>query len=216
MAKTFLMISAVVGVTSDAQDIFNEITLRTQAPCELFLVDSLEEANDLAFQRYGISFYGVQRDNNARPMSLAISGEYLLTTDESLLPATQRQACGSTGYIPQLPIDWGGAWAVIGINGFGIRYDIGDVLNIFLHSDLIYPMARWYPTPQLAIAQAYATYSRRFFTRYNGKNAYPVMPNVDSLNNDCWLFIDKNFERREEERQDNAVLSKLGSLGLMV
>ena len=209
--RIFLMVSLpVVGIFDDSQNLFNEVALRPYPFAEVSRLNSMEEANLLAFQKYGIAFYGHQQDGNSRPMSLPIRGKYILSP---LATATEEQ----TDFVAMpcsKPVDFGGVWGISAINGFGAGFGLSDMVTALMRESLVYPVARWFATIPDAFVWAQGDYVRRFYTRFLGTAIAPRIPNPTQMM-PGWMFVDADYASHNENRVENELLTKLLSFGLI-
>ena len=200
----------VVGIFDDSQNLFNEVALRPYPFAEVSRLNSMEEANLLAFQKYGIAFYGHQQDGNSRPMSLPIRGKYILSP---LATATEEQ----TDFVAMpcsKPVDFGGVWGISAINGFGAGFGLSDMVTALMRESLVYPVARWFATIPDAFVWAQGDYVRRFYTRFLGTAIAPRIPNPTQMM-PGWMFVDADYASHNENRVENELLTKLLSFGLI-
>lgn len=209
--KIFLMVSMpVVGIFDNPQNLFNEIALRPYPVAEASRLNSMEEANLLAFQKYGIAFYGRQQDGKSRPMSLPVTGKYILSP---LVTEIEKQ----TDFVAMpcsKPVDFGGVWGISAINGFGAGFGLSNMVSALMREALVYPVARWFATIPDAFVWAQGDYVRRFYSRFLGTAIAPRIPNPTQMM-PGWMFVDADYASHNENRVENELLTKLLSFGLI-
>lgn len=215
------LLGGAVFVLRDPQILFDEICLRKQPWAEIYRLNTLQEANTLAFQRYGAWFYRTEKPSGERPMALPGAGEFALAPAsllEETVPASfgfmSQQLVETTVYSVSAQHDFGGVWALHALNGYGTQADASGLVNLLMETSLIYPCAQWYAKPEEALYWARYQYVQRFYMRYDGQTTYPIMPQ-DVMNVNVF-FHDEHFAEREKQRQDNRILNELRSLGLLV
>ena len=209
--RIFLMVSLpVVGIFDDSQNLFNEVALRPYPVAEVSRLNSMEEANLLAFQKYGIGFYGRQQNRNSPPMSLPVTGKYILSP-----LATETEEETDLVTMPcSKPFDFGGVWGISAINGFGAGFGLSDMVSALMQEALVYPVARWFVTIPDAFVWAQGDYVRRFYTRFLGTAIAPRIPNPTQMM-PGWMFVDADYASHNENRVENELLTKLLSFGLI-
>ena len=211
----FLMVSLpVVGIFDDPQTLFDELALRPYPIATVIRTDNLPEANFLAFQKYGIAFYGQQQDGTSRPMSLPVTGKYILSTLAGA-EVEEPSDVSCANMLPYAhPIDFGGTWGVSAINGFGAGFNLSDMVTALLKDLLVYPTSCWFQNFPSAIAWAQGDYVRRFFSRFLGTSIAPRIPNPTQMI-PGQMFIDADYASNSETRVENELLAKLLSFGLI-
>ena len=211
--KVFLVLSMpMIGIRYNPQDVFNELGLRTFPSAEVVRLNDIAEANFLAFQKYGIQYYGQQQDGTARPMSLPVAGTYMLSP---LAAEIEEQT--ATGFINMpctQPADFNGTWGIGAINGYGAGFGLSDMLTTLMQESLIYPTAKWFINFPNAIAWAQSDYIRRFYSRFVGMSIAPRIPNLTQMLPGR-MFIDNQYASNEENRVESEMLAQLLSNGLI-
>ena len=204
----FLIITLpLAGISNDPQEVFNELALRGNPMAEVTRMESMAEANLMAFQRYGIQFYGHRQEPNMRPMSLPVEGTFMLSTGSSSV----------AGFNPQLvscPVDFGGNWGICASNGFGSGFDLSGMVTALQNDKLVYPQAMWFQDYNRAFEWARNSYVRRFFSRFVGTAIAPRIPSPEQMP-PGHMFIDSYYETNESNRQESDELTKFLSYGLI-
>lgn len=211
----YLMIAMpVIGIFDDPQELYNELALRPFPAAEVVRLNDLAEANFLAFQKYGIAFYSQQQDGTSRPMSLPVTGKYVLSPLATKVEDQTAVGFANTNMPYAQPAAFNGTWGISAINGFGAGFGLSDMLNVLLQDSLVYPTVRWFPNFPNAIAWALGDYVRRFYSRFLGTAIAPrissptqILPGI--------MFIDSEYASNEENRVENALLQKFLSFGLI-
>lgn len=219
--RYFILISPpLVGILTHPQEVFDELSLRPQPMAELIRMDTLEEANRLVFQRYGITFHHQEYNGNDRPISMPVTGTFLITSapppdmpDSELVAVSGAHSLVSHLVSQPVPPEFGGAWSISSLNGYGTQVSLSGMLQVMLRPDLVYPFAQWHPNFITAINWARHRYVTRFYCHYDGKTESPVMP--DRPLTPGTLFIDSHFDERERTRNDDDTLADLLQLGLL-
>ena len=204
----FLIITLpLAGISNDPQEVFNELALRGNPMAEVTRMESMAEANLMAFQRYGIQFYGHRQEPNMRPMSLPVEGPFMLSTNSGSSVLLQSQLVSH-------PIDFGGNWAICASNGFGSGFDLSGMVTALQNDRLVYPQAMWFQDYNSAFEWARFSYVRRFFSRFVGTAIAPRIPNPEQIS-PGFMFIDTTYEENLKNHQEHNELAKFLSYGLI-
>lgn len=211
--KTFLMISMpVIGVFDDPQNLFDEVFWRPYPAAEVSCLNTMEEANKLAFQKYGISFYGRQQDGTSRPMSLPVNGAYILSP---LATEAEKQNPGGFTNMPSAhPADFGGVWGISATNGFGAGFGLSDMVSTLMQVELVYPVARWFTNYPDSFVWAQGDYVRRFYSRFLGTSIAPRIPSPTQMLPGR-IFVDAEYASNEKNRIESEFLARFLSHGLL-
>ncbi len=213
-APFFILVSLpMAGIDDDPQHLFNTLALRPCPSAEVVRVNNIDEANHLAFQRYGINFYGHFVDGNARPLSLPVHGKFLVIPRPNETQEPQVPTLLSKSMIAQVN-DFGGTWGITAVNGFGAGFNLSEMVSVLMHEPLVYPTARWFSNPHLAMEWSRYDYVRRFYSRFLGTSFAPRVPMPSEIYAKR-MFIDSDYESRDESRQENELQGKFLSYGLI-
>lgn len=210
--SVFLLISTgLMGILDDPQSLFDELCLRTYPATDVVRLTSVEEANVLAFQRYGILFHGYQQEGTSPPMRLPVSGKYLLAT---AVTAAEEQALLSPQMMVSAPIDFSGVWGISALNGFGGGFGLSYMVTALLNDALNYPVARWFPNYDSSLGWARYDYVRRFYSYFAGTSISPRIPSFEQMAPGR-MFVDSEFEANSKQRQESGALRRMLDVGLI-
>lgn len=211
--KAFLMVSlGVICVTADPQILFNELFLRKYPQADVFCLPNMEEANLLAFQRYGIQCYASPQSGPNSPIALPTSGSYIVAISTN---DTNEGFDNNFSLMPvPLSVDSSGTWSITALNGFGAGFCLSDMVECIMTEKLVYPIAHWHTDYSRAYQWAQFEYAHRFFSHYSGMTVSPRVPNGNQMAPGK-MFINADFRSFEDDRQENPVLDRLLSNGLI-
>lgn len=220
------------------QELYDVLYNRLFAACEVFVVDTMEDANILALQWWPSHFYVNPMLQDLTPMSLPACGTYSQKDGRVLkqlgvqaqaelrsYPAfgiskpapTPSQADNSVAKDTPNNINSGLIWSVDAMNAYTTAPDLNCLAHHLFDAGLVYPHARPFPDcdPEYALAMAAYAYVRRFYRRYESSKECVSPPTSlnDMHEGDIWKDI--YFEDREAARVENPAMTRLANLGLL-
>ena len=89
-----------------------------------------------------------------------------------------------------------GAWGISALNGFCVARSIWELCQILAGEGMVYPIAQWCPSLEVAVAGARSHYSGRFYSRYAVSAESTGMPQMY-----IEYFVDPFFNEREKRRE---------------
>lgn len=223
-----------VYIALGGQELYDILHNRICPVCEVYGLNTLEEAHVLAKQRWPYRFYTNPAFGGRTPMPLPATGTFQLK-DSSLLEQPALQTKGALCDYPAFGIIKGEAtsvqttdqpaaekaadvnvgitWGIDAINGYGTAPNLDCLIYYLVDPRWGYPHALTWWDASLAIAKAYEAYLGRFFRRYDSAmESAPVHNPSDMGAGDC--FEDGYYADREKSRVEDAVFTRLVSYGL--
>ena len=239
MAKmnSFAVISQnYVLVTASMEELQAALIFWPEAPAEVFATESIAEANFAASQCYARRFYSHPECFKLRPLPLPATGCYAVKapetasfprTDASLLPPVAvapdaeyslsttnclaAEPGNSVTFEHRGPLTRGGAWSVVGANGYAVAESIENVTEL-LGNAFIFGHATWWANPQHAILWAQREYSERFSRCFNIREFRPVLPSRPLLPGE--MCKDEDFDDKFTSQAENPIFQKLRRFGV--
>lgn len=178
-------------------------------PKEVFTLENAKEADIIARVRHLqlCNIFGMQ------PLQLPAAGNLCLRRENEIpfakeVPQLVTQPAYNTG----LDSPHEGFWLIAAANGYSVASDDRYLCDCLQRVPFKYIHAIWSPTPDYrdAIFRAREEYLARFFSRYG----YDFHQYVPFLNKADEVFIDADFELREQNRGDDATWQNLQSFRL--
>lgn len=209
-----------------------------RAQCDVYSLESTEEAAVLARQVYGFQFYSHPKSFALQPMALpmtapfaikapgearlsntkyAFEGEQSMQAPELHDVAMMEQTIGLVEHrepIPEgNPCFQGGAWSVVGLDGYAVENRLENVISMLSGKEFLYPHAKWWANPSHASMWAQREYAERFFRRYDARDfQFTRLERQVSVGEQ---FKDEIYDSRENSRVDYAVMQKLREIGFI-
>ena len=217
-------------------DHFRENRLCGHYPfCEVAVLNTLEEAQEYAWQRYHTNFLSNPYLYGFAPMPLPLvsdkSGYNIRGKDFVEIPADTVQSTNnelSNVPIQQMPlcsalmsydkpivkenVNDRLYWAIDALNGYAVASNLDELIYFLLDASLIYSHAVPYSNEYLAAVNSRSGYVNRFSCHY-GLNEMIDVP--QTLISSGGYFIDSRYEEREKRNEDNRVRNCLLSCGLL-
>lgn len=230
--RYFVIITwAEVYVKRGLQELFNDLYHRWGAACEVFALETLEEANLLAIQRWPFRFFANPNLRGKTPMPLPASGTYQ-RKDEALerelaanalpqrylpsygvqQPAMQGLLAPQNNAVPMGELQ-GIFWSIDAMNMYASASDLNTLVSFMGDPQWIYPHALAWGDPNVAIQKAYEAYFARFYRRYSSSQECPSLSEQELRTGDS--FEDVFYAEREKSRVANPVLERLVSYGVL-
>lgn len=91
-----------------------------------------------------------------------------------------------------------GVWGISGLNGFCVAKSIGELCQILAGEGMVYPIAQWCGSFEVAVAGARNHYCRRFCSRYEVPVESTGMPQA-YIEYYCDPFFNEREKRREAQ-----------------
>lgn len=187
-----------VSVCDTTTDLYGGLYYWPEEYCEVFSVETMEEANVLARQVYAALFYSHPAHFGTMPMSLPASGCYSVQAEGKL-----RMSNPESGFLPQetkvypllligkadtdtnsveqpcarmcLPLRYG-AWSIVWCQGYGVAIGLEALVNKI--TEKTYAHGKWYPNSARASFFAQAEYAHRLSHTCDLRHGHFNMPNV--------------------------------------
>lgn len=204
-ARRYCAVSfTLVAIYDKAEDLFGALYYWQEPYCEMYVVETLEEAHIIATQRYAALFYGHPNHFGIQPMDLPATGYFAVRAPkESMIPMHLQQASvpmltAPSGYAlqggqsvsyqtweqnqqPELMTQGGplvgGAWSVVHLDGYMVLGELNSLIGEISSPDCVYPHAKWWWHPEHATFWAQMEYADRFSRCFDIRDTYPAMPN---------------------------------------
>ena len=220
-----------VYVVTGSQELFNVLYYRIGAECEVFVLQTLEEANVLACQRWPFRFYSNPFLLGHLPMPLPSSGTYKQKDEvlerELMENARSHNSPLSFGVqqtamqglpVPQVstvPMGeiQGIFWSIDAMNMYASAPDLNALVYCMDDPRWIYPHAQSWLDCNMAITKAREAYLARFYRRYASLRECPSLPEHEMGMGDS--YEDGFYAEREKSRIADPVLDRLVSYGLL-
>ncbi len=203
--------------------------------CEVYKVETLDEATVVARQAYSRIFNGHPAMFGVHTMALPATGTFAVQTppqsrlmvapygNESYLPAGPPvmlpQAIGSpmpeslNGGVAVMqggPLSQGGAWSLVWLSGYAVLDGIGSLIENISQPDCLYPHATWWGNTGHAALWAQREYAERVSCCFDVRDFYPAMP-------DRPVNVGERYINPSEDYppSDSAVFQKLRKMGIL-
>lgn len=221
-----------VSVTEGESDLGNVLYSWGEPQCEVYKVETAEEASVMASQIYSTRFFSHPACFTSRAMALPAAGPFAVQAPvESRLmlssandgaavaPALPFPATDATlpqgGHTPPTvlpcggPLSQGGAWSMVWIGGYAVLDSIGSLLANISQPNRRYPHAVWWGNPGHAVLWAQREYVERHGKMFSVRDAYPAMP-------DRPVGVGEQFvnENCSQKPSDSVVFRKLRDAGI--
>ena len=224
-----------VFIGRTAKELYNALCYRHYPFCEVAVLNTLEEAQCYAWQRYYVNFLSNPYLYGFAPMPLPmmsnksgynirgrgfveIPADAVHSTNSELsnVPAQQMPLCSEL-----MPYDKPVLkenvndrlyWAIDALNGYAVASSLNEFIYFLLSVGLIYSHAVPYSNEYLAAVNSRSAYLNRFSCHYGFNEVIELPQNLLSSGE---YFIDSCYEEREKRNEDNRVRSYLLSCGLL-
>lgn len=224
-----------VSVCDSAQEAFNTVYYWPFNYCEVFTVETLEEAHILTNQVYNARFRGRPMLFNEEPMMLPVSGTFrtidpeaerlmphldesgtmpvlnLPTTSVINNPSNNIASVQSVTYQQPSPLIGSGAWSVTFFGGYFLENDLSRLFGTL--DTQMYAHAMWWPKTQTASNWVMKEYADRFccsFDLRDGDFQHP--PELLEIGQ---IYIDSRVINGEMKISQNDIIQKLRGYGLI-
>lgn len=89
-----------------------------------------------------------------------------------------------------------GAWGISALNGFCVVKSIAELCQLMAGEMMVYPIAQWFGSIEVAVAAARNHYTGRFYSRYMTPAEITGLPQMY-----LEYFVDPYFDEREKRRE---------------
>ena len=224
-----------VFIGRTAEELYNALYYRHYPFCEVAVLNTLEEAQYYAWQRYHANFLSNPYLYGFAPMPLPMmsnkSGYNIRGNDFVEIPvdvvptnnnelaniSNQQMTFCSDSMSYDKPVLKENVndrlyWAIDAMNGYAVASNLDELIHFLLNVGLIYSHAVPYGNECLAAVNSRSAYLNRFSCRYGFSEEIELLQNLISSGE---YFIDSRYEEREKKNEDNRVRSYLLSCGLL-
>ena len=221
-----------VSVTEGESELGNVLYNWGEAQCEVYKLETAEEASSTAAQIYARRFFSHPACFTAQAMALPAAGQFAVQASAEsrlMLPSANDGAAvvpalpfpTADATLPQSghplptalpcggPLSQGGAWSMVWIGGYAVLDSIGSLLANISQEDRRYPHAVWWGNPGHAVMWAQREYSERHSRMFDVRDVYPAMP--DRPVGVGEQFVNPNCDQKPS---DSAVFRKLRDAGI--
>lgn len=224
-----------VFIGRTAGELYNALCYRHYPFCEVAVLNTLEEAQCYAWQRYYVNFLSNPYLYGFAPMPLPMMSNkngynirgrdfeeitvgVVPTNDNELANVSNQQItfCSeSMSYdkpVLKENVNDRLYWAIDALNGYAVASSLNEFIYFLLGVGLIYSHAVPYSNEYLAAVNSRSAYLNRFSCHYGFNEEIELPHNLLSSGE---YFIDSRYEEREKRNEDNRVRSYLLSCGLL-